>query len=138
MAKMLKDDGHVEDVVIYIDRFRGDRDSQRFVSSGHAAFIWAKERWPDAEFDMFGFDSMFTGNEALSYTRKEMGDAYAASRKKQDDPTGCVAVWIKYWKELFSDGDHSKITFWGFEGDELQLEGPEVYSRCTGEVIDKL
>ena len=123
MADMLAQDGFLEDIIQYPDRFKGEDDSQRFLSSGHAAFLWTKEQFPNSEFDFFGFDSLFTGDEAASHTRKEMGDLYAKERNTtRTKPTGCVAVWAEYWEELFNDEDYSKAVFHGYEGDGWFLE----------------
>lgn len=135
MAQWLLDDKYVTDIVPYPERFKGAQDSQKFLSSGHVAFMWATSEWPDAEIDMFGFDSLFVGDEALSHTREDLAGAEMPERIRRSGMTKCVQVWIEYWEELFYVNTFKQVTFWGYTGDQCFF--PREWERVGTAYMDR-
>ena len=116
LAEWLMDSGHVEDIVTYPDYVLGTDDSQRFMTSGHLAFMWATDNYRDADIDIYGCDSLFIGNQLVSHTQQELSGK-PLNRVVLDEPTDAVKVWADYWEFLLNDQTYNKVTFIGYADD---------------------
>lgn len=119
-------DGMLEDIVDYPESFK---DNQRYLSSGHLAFLWATSRWPYCHIHMFGFDSLFTGDHLATYSNRdvrEWEDPYLA-RAKLDQPRDVALTWQDNWIQVFEMSKYGKVEFYGYEADpELPFESSQV------------
>ena len=113
-------DGTIVDVIEYPEEFRGD--DQHYFSSGHAAFFWAINKYPDAEIILYGFDSVFTGDHLATHSNvdvREWGEQAYLVRKVRDEPRDCARVWAEMWQTMIYRYAHDNdfISFVGYEGD---------------------
>ena len=113
----LKEEGHVHDVLMYPKEFLTP--DQKYLSSGHAAFLWAAKTHPDAEFHVYGMDSVFTGDHLATYSNSDVRewDPPHLERKVMPERREMANVWIEYWLKAFRHATYKSITFHGIEGD---------------------
>lgn len=116
LAEWLCSEGHVKDIVTYPEEFCGEGDSQKYFSSGHMAFFWATENYPNASIDMFGFDSLFTGDHGVTLSREILRDGLAKERSLQE-ANSTVTVWEENWELLLNEQYYNSVAFHGYEGD---------------------
>ena len=116
LSDWLMNEGYVEDIITYPAKFVGDDDSQRFMSSGHLAFLWATDTYPNADIDIYGCDSLFIGNQLVSHTQEALQDR-KMNRIVLDEPTKTARIWADYWEYLLNDQVYDKATFIGYVDD---------------------
>lgn len=116
VAEWLMDEGHVEDIISYPDYMTGSDDSQRFMTSGHLAFMWATNNYISTDIDIYGCDSLFIGNQLVSHTQQELSGK-PLNRVVLNEPTAAVKVWVDYWEFLLNDQQYDKVTFIGYDDD---------------------
>jgi len=96
-------------------------DKQRYLSSGHLAYLYASDKYPDSEIHMFGFDSVFTGDSSATYSNRDIKnyDDPNITRSEVSEKTDFTKVWEEYWIICLSDrfNTFKSVTFYGIDGD---------------------
>lgn len=96
---------------------------QRYFSTGHLAFMFACDEYPNANIHFYGFDSFFTGS-SVSHSLELLRNGKPLDKRgsrgasiEKPDPT--VDSWFWLWQRVFeSDLNTSRtINIHGYEGD---------------------
>jgi hypothetical protein len=116
MNEWIMETGYVEAVITYPEEYTKGEDGQKHFSSGHMAFYWATGEHPGASIDLFGLDSLFTGNHGVTLTRELIRDGKAMERKVFETNV-TVDKWMEYWEILLEKQCYTTATFHGYEGD---------------------
>lgn len=108
----LLDEGVVEERVEYYSLIQ----DQRYFSSGHLAFLWASSRYPEANFHLFGFDSVLNGDGNTSTSNIEVRQFESESYTPNSaEASRAVEYWIKNWQRLFEITNFKEVIFYGGE-----------------------
>jgi len=130
LAERWAAEGRIAYTVKYPDEFAQENvgDGQKYFSSGHMAYFWAAQKYPNASFTMYGFDSVFTGDHLASYSNVDVrgyGELAYTKREIRNVPRDCAIVWHDMWNTLLSQyaSPDAPVEFVGYEGDpELTLQ----------------
>lgn len=128
LASYILDSGQVESVVRYPEAFRSN---QSLFSAGHIAFYWATEKYPDSDFDFFGFDSIFTDDYRSSWSnllREEPVNVNGKPTFPPGEPT-----WMTFWQHLFDTQNFRSVVIHGYRTDDMvdRSFGPKVQIRAV-------
>lgn len=111
----------------WIEWSEEDGIKERYLSSGHAGFVWILERYPNAEIHMFGFDSL-TRKSSLTVSDYTMG-FIQPTEELTENPKRCSlsGAWHSLWDIVF-DYAKNKVYLHDFKDQNLQTN-PEKTHR---------
>lgn len=112
--------------VVYCDEGRHDiaypsvfRRDQRYLSSGHLAFLFACKEFMNPTIHLFGFDSVLTGDHLASFSNRDIREwpNPHTERKVLDKPRVESLVWQENWNLMFDHCAFEGAYFHGYKED---------------------
>lgn len=141
--EFLKKNNHIYKV---IELFPSAKEiGQRYFSSGHYAFLFANEEWPNSDIHMFGFDSFFTGNNETHSVKIHKPEHNGEIKRKggkhnNNSPINTVGSWYWVWERLFNSDKNkaASINIHGYKDDTIPNSFKDIIKVVNHEVLPRV